>query len=124
MHPPVRIGNKEVIHSGLLILEDDEVARIEVRWPLGAPIATDLLRIDFVCSNAPNAPVHFGWKPDGQIIRFEFNGQKPPNWSLALAEPMDFGSQDNRSLFFHMAYSRVSEKNVVQFLILQTARQQ
>jgi hypothetical protein len=117
----VRIGGRDVLHSGLLILNDGEVARIEVSLPLGAPIATDVIRINFVCLDTPEV-VNFGWKPVGDVISFEFAGKKPPAWNLALPEAMEFGSQDGRPIFFHMAYSRVSEKNVVQILVLQTAR--
>ena len=119
MPPTVRIGSKTVLHSGLLILDDDEPAFIEIRLPLGAPIATDIVKIEFRCPPSLNAVTDFSWSTIGDVVRFELSGMKANLWGLALPEPVQFGLQSGRPLYCQFVYSRVAEKNVVQLLVLQ-----
>src|ERR1700683_74347 len=123
MQPAVRIGRKNVLHSGLLILSDDETAFVEIRLPLGAPISTDIIKIEFRCPVTPDALTTFGWNRNGDVVRFELSGQKPNQWGVVLPEPQQFGMQDGRALFIQFAYSRVSDKNVVQFMVPQSEQQ-
>ena len=120
MQPGVRIGNKNVLHSGLLILNDDEPAYIEIRLPLGAAISSDVIKIEFRCPPTPDALTKFVWRsdPDG-VVRFELSGFKSNQWGVVLPDPVQFGFQNGRPLFFQFVYTRVSEKNIVQFMVLQ-----
>jgi hypothetical protein len=119
MPPTVRIGNKIVLHSGLLILNDDEPALIEIRLPLGAAIYTDAIKIELRCPPTPDALTKFAWKTVGDVVKFELSGFKSNQWGVVLPEPAQFGFQNGRPLFFQFAYTRVSEKNIVQFMVLQ-----
>jgi hypothetical protein len=123
VQPPIRIGNKNVLHSGLLILQDDETAYVEIRLPLGASISTDVVKIEFTCPSTANAVTTFGWKTVGDVVKLELSGYKSNQAGVVLPEPQQFGFQNGRALFFQFVYTRVSERNVVQFMVLQEAPQ-
>jgi hypothetical protein len=121
--PTVRIGNKNVLQSGLLILNDDEPAFIEIRLPIGAPISTDIVKIEVRCPPIPDAMPKFAWRTDGDVVKFELSGFKANLWGVVLPEPVQFGFQNGRPLFFQFVYTRTSEKNIVQFMVLQAEPQ-
>jgi hypothetical protein len=119
MPPTVRIGKKKLLHSGLLVLDDDETAHIEIPLPLGASISTDVVKIEFMCPSTASAATTFGWKTVGDVVKFELSGFKSNLWGVVLPKPQPFGVQNGQPLFLEFVYTRVSERNVVQFMVLQ-----
>jgi hypothetical protein len=124
MQPPVRIGNKNVLHSGLLVLDDEETAFIEIRLPLGAPITTDIVKIEFKCSaDEPDGPLKFTWTTVGDAVKFVLTGLKLAGTGAVLPEAAHFGIQRGLPLFLQFVYSRIGHKNVVNLLVLQSEQQ-
>ncbi len=124
MGTKVRIGEAAVLHSGVLLLRDNETAFVEIALPLEAAIAKDILRLAITCIPAAAGSglgVEWNIAADG-AGRINIAVPPEPRWGINMATAIPFGVLDNRPLLFDFSLTRSVVKNVVEYMVLQTGQ--
>jgi hypothetical protein len=87
----VGVGKNGVLMNGTLILNDEEVARIEIPLPLWAAISTEVVRLELRFTQRSNAETDVKWRTEDGVVKFDFIGWKTVMEGTALLAPVAFG---------------------------------
>lgn len=103
-------------------MNDTDVAYIDISLPLNAAITTEVLKIEFRCRSSAD-PVRYNWSAgDEGVVKFEISGNVPDQSSVASAMPMNFGRQNDRALYWHVAVTKVNQLKVVQYMVMRAVQ--
>ena len=114
----LRIGRDLVLAAHTVLLRENETARLEIPLPLGAAIATDVVKIEITCTQRSQADVDIKWRTENGVVKFDLLGWKSQVGSM-LNDAVTFGFQNGRALRLKVAQYAISDQNVVHFMVMQ-----
>lgn len=86
------VGPNTVLYTGSLVIPDEMIARVEVGLPLGATIATDVLKVEFRFTKRPGSTeTDVKWRTEGGVVKFDLIDWKSQIGTV-LREPIAFGT--------------------------------
>ena len=116
----VRINNRVIVYSGTMLLADGQRGDIEIRFPLGVQIATDVLKVAIKFGNRNHDVTTVDWITNNGVVEFDLKGWKNIDGTVT-ASPVNFGEMNGKPLFIELAQKPIASINIVTVVISQGA---